>query len=97
MMASDSKPLPAQSPESPPDHRSAVVNDGSQWWPTTVNGGGPPSTTVGPPPDHRSMVVDRQSMVGSNGGHVALPRGSQVVPRGNTWHHVAADVAVDVA
>ncbi|GJY81137.1 hypothetical protein Tco_0493888 [Tanacetum coccineum] len=61
----------------------------------TVTGAttGPPSTTTGPsvnhrrttdqpPPDHRLKAVDRQSTVGSNGGHRC---------------HVAADVAVDVA
>ncbi|GJU74025.1 retrotransposon protein, putative, ty1-copia subclass [Tanacetum coccineum] len=57
-----------------------VVNDGGQQWRTTVNGGGPPLTSAGlpsdhrstagqPPQDHRSMVVDRQSTVRSNGGH----------------------------
>ncbi|GKG36006.1 hypothetical protein Tco_0443684, partial [Tanacetum coccineum] len=80
------------------------VNGGQRWRSTTVNGCQrrrtttvPPldhhrsttpdhrSTTVGPPANHRSTVVNRQSMVG------------QRWPRGNMWHHVAADVAAKVA
>ncbi|GJW70394.1 phospholipase-like protein [Tanacetum coccineum] len=74
----------------------------SQRWPTTVNGGQRRSTvadhreplsdhnqTTGQPPtDHRSTVVDCQSMVGStvrSGVHVAYhecPRVSHMCPRG---------------
>ncbi|GKA80451.1 hypothetical protein Tco_0787047 [Tanacetum coccineum] len=51
----------------PLDHRSTVVNDGSQRWSTppdhrsmvTVNGGVPPLTTAGLAVNHRSTVVDR--------------------------------------
>ncbi|GJX73091.1 hypothetical protein Tco_0311686 [Tanacetum coccineum] len=51
------------SPEPPPVNggqwqRSTVVNDGQPW-----------RTTGQPLPDHRSTAVDRQSTVGSNGGH----------------------------
>ncbi|GJY18267.1 hypothetical protein Tco_0389758, partial [Tanacetum coccineum] len=44
------------SPGPPSDHRSTVVNSGSQRWPTAVN-------TAGPPPDHRSTVADHRSTV----------------------------------
>ncbi|GKC66537.1 hypothetical protein Tco_1099135 [Tanacetum coccineum] len=36
----------------PPDHRSTVVNDGSQRWSTAVN-------IAGPPPDHRRTTGQR--------------------------------------
>ncbi|GKC43435.1 hypothetical protein Tco_1061157 [Tanacetum coccineum] len=68
-----------------PSPEPPPVNDGGQRLSTAVNGGEPP-------PDPRSTVVNRQSMVGQR-----WPRGSHVVPRGNTWHHVATDVAVEVA
>ncbi|GJV04065.1 hypothetical protein Tco_1337634 [Tanacetum coccineum] len=51
------------SPEPPP------VNGGQRQRSTVVNDGQPWRTTGQPPPDHRSTAVDRQSTVGSNGGH----------------------------
>ncbi|GKC18638.1 hypothetical protein Tco_1020788 [Tanacetum coccineum] len=66
---------PQPSPEPPSDHRSTA----------TVNSAASPLTTDGPLVNHRSTVVDRQSMVGQR-----WPRG---MTRGTTWQHVAADVA----
>ncbi|GKD28715.1 hypothetical protein Tco_1239493, partial [Tanacetum coccineum] len=47
------------------------------------------STTAGPPVNHRLTAVDRQSTVGSNGGHRC-----HVAAK---WYHVATEVAADVA
>ncbi|GKE58701.1 hypothetical protein Tco_1497886, partial [Tanacetum coccineum] len=67
-----------------------------------ANDGKRQRTTVGPPPDHRSTVVDRQSIarpgwvVGWSGS--GLRPGLDRVGSGSatchaTWYHLSADVA----
>ncbi|GJT34660.1 hypothetical protein Tco_0925079 [Tanacetum coccineum] len=84
---------PAPSLEPPLDHRSTVVGNGGQRWST---GDGPTRrpppdhrrTTGQPPSDHRSMAVDRQLMVGLNGGHRChhvQPSGTTVATHGMKW------------
>ncbi|GKF82673.1 hypothetical protein Tco_0244329, partial [Tanacetum coccineum] len=90
-------PVLAPSPEPPPDHRLMVVNGDDQWRSTTTgppaNGGGqrrsiggePPLTTAGPSVNHRSTVVDRQSVGGSRAGS-SSGRGPGRVAM---WHHLS--------
>ncbi|GJR27753.1 putative reverse transcriptase domain-containing protein [Tanacetum coccineum] len=68
----------------PPDHRSTVVNDGSQRWSTTVNAAGPPvndgqrwRTTV----DHRRTTGQRWSTAGQGGSTVGSWAGQYQPPK----------------